>query len=210
MNIRDNYTSLNHLQKNELIGIDYLIRFCNRKTNVIILSPHGGGIEPGTTEIALSIASDKYSFYSFEGLKKRGNWKLHITSSKFDEPKAVELTKKSKITLAIHGCKGTNEIAYIGGKDEKLKVKIIDELTYEGIISKTPSRSNIEGLDDKNICNRNQRGKGVQIELTEGLRAKMFRKLDRKGKKYKTKYFYEFIQIIRRSILLYKNQLETI
>ena len=35
--------------------------------------PHGGGIEPGTSEVADAIAGEEFSFYAFEGLKSSDN-----------------------------------------------------------------------------------------------------------------------------------------
>jgi phage replication-related protein YjqB (UPF0714/DUF867 family) len=53
---------------------------------VAIIAPHGGKIEPGTSEIAAAIAGDDYSLYRFQGLRDRPREELHITSAKFDEP----------------------------------------------------------------------------------------------------------------------------
>jgi phage replication-related protein YjqB (UPF0714/DUF867 family) len=53
---------------------------------VAVIAPHGGGIEPGTSELATAIAGDDFSLYLFEGLKSAGNGELHITSTNFDEP----------------------------------------------------------------------------------------------------------------------------
>jgi len=36
------------------------------------MAPHGGGIEPGTIDIADAIARSEYTFYAFQGIKKRG------------------------------------------------------------------------------------------------------------------------------------------
>lgn len=43
-------------------------------------APHGGGIEPGTSEIADAIGGERGSFYTFGGLKSSGTADLHITS----------------------------------------------------------------------------------------------------------------------------------
>jgi phage replication-related protein YjqB (UPF0714/DUF867 family) len=43
-----------------------------------ILAPHGGGIEPGTSELAEAVAGEGLSFYAFEGLKRSGNAVLHV------------------------------------------------------------------------------------------------------------------------------------
>ncbi|MEW4468965.1 poly-gamma-glutamate hydrolase family protein [Parasphingorhabdus sp. JC815] len=53
-------------------------------------SSHGGWIEPGTSEIAESIAGTEYSFYDFEALRHGAHEDYHRTSHKFDEPKALD------------------------------------------------------------------------------------------------------------------------
>ena len=60
------------------------------------MAPHGGGIEPGTTEIAEAVAGHEHTFYSFSGVKARGNSVLHITSSRFDEPEGIAIAKEFK------------------------------------------------------------------------------------------------------------------
>lgn len=44
----------------------------NRRAPVAIIAPHGGSIEPGTSEIAATIAGDSQSFYAFEALRPAG------------------------------------------------------------------------------------------------------------------------------------------
>src|SRR5882724_11484201 len=88
----------------------------------LLLSRHtGGGIEPGTSELAEAIAGADMSFYAFEGLKKKGNGILHITSSRFDEPKAVFLVNASPRVVALHGeldCR--DQVVFLGGLDRGL------------------------------------------------------------------------------------------
>ena len=60
-------------------------------SRVLIIAPHGGRIEVGTSELAALIAADEHNLFSFEGLKPRGhNRELHITSRCF-EPKCRRL-----------------------------------------------------------------------------------------------------------------------
>ncbi|TGZ37611.1 hypothetical protein EN805_34130, partial [bacterium M00.F.Ca.ET.162.01.1.1] len=62
-----------------------------KKTNnkdILITAIHGGGIEPGTSELAKIISKKgDFNLYSFEGLLKSNNKQLHITSTNFDDPK---------------------------------------------------------------------------------------------------------------------------
>src|SRR5580704_3841422 len=69
----------------------------------LILAPHGGGIEPGTSELAEAIAGDDHSLYLFEGMKQRNNRDLHITSTNFDERECMTALHRSDRVVAIHG-----------------------------------------------------------------------------------------------------------
>lgn len=64
----DRYTSFVDLAANERPDIDYRIRVVDRGSEIGILAPHGGWIEPGTSEIAEAIAGSEFSFYVFESL----------------------------------------------------------------------------------------------------------------------------------------------
>jgi phage replication-related protein YjqB (UPF0714/DUF867 family) len=137
-------------------------------SGVLIIAPHGGGIEPGTSELARMIAGEDYSLYCFEGLKERGNRDLHITSHNFDEPRALELAARSSFVVAIHGCLGTDAI-YLGGRDSAL----IDLLTHSLQRARLPvfaSDHRYPARHPNNICNRGTRGIGAQLEITRDLR----------------------------------------
>ena len=138
-------------------------------SKITIIAPHGGKIEPRTSDIAMRIAGKQYNYYCFEGIKRENNGRLHITSHNFDEPNAVELISKSDIVLAIHACTGNSGTVYLGGTDQILKNNIADELESNGInISKDHSR--FQGSNPHNICNRGKRRQGIQLEISRDLR----------------------------------------
>ena len=99
------YHSYRELKENETEGQDYRIRKKWGPSGIAVMAPHGGGIEPGTTEIAEAVAGKAHTFYSFSGLKAKGNARLHITSRRFDEPVGVAIAEHSDVVLTIHGCK---------------------------------------------------------------------------------------------------------
>lgn len=88
----DEYSNFRYMQQEEQNGFDYVIRCGRSDSKIAVIAPHGGGIEPGTTEIAEAIAGDRYSFYTLEGKKEEGNKRLHIASERFDEDMACRLT----------------------------------------------------------------------------------------------------------------------
>jgi phage replication-related protein YjqB (UPF0714/DUF867 family) len=58
---------------------------------------------------------------------------------------------------------------YLGGLDKMLKEFIADELVSSGIIV-PKGHGRFKGLNPDNICNRGANKKGVQMEITRGLR----------------------------------------
>ena len=97
------YLNFEALAQRERPGIDYGIVVRRAEPAFAIVAPHGGGIEPGTSEIADAIARQRWSFYSFEGLKTKGNGILHITSTRFDEALCLLLLGVTNRVVTIHG-----------------------------------------------------------------------------------------------------------
>jgi phage replication-related protein YjqB (UPF0714/DUF867 family) len=196
----DQYTDFENLKQSEIQNTDYRIRYRIGCSGIAILGIHGGDIEPGTTRIADAIAGQEHSFYSFEGIKSRGNRSLHITSTRFDEPTALEIICDSEIIISIHGCTGMEPMVFLGGLDAELKHQILQELQKSGFQTMECSESHFSGIDYANICNLCGRGMGVQIEISRGLRAQMYRDLTPDGRRYPTEAFIRFIQAIRKAI----------
>lgn len=105
-------------------GQDYKIispSLQEQKSDVAILSIHGGNIEPNTSRITSDLsARHKWDRYDFNGninnkeclaLKNLSNPTnsnknfvvLHITSTNFDEKRAVDLVSSHKNAVSIHG-----------------------------------------------------------------------------------------------------------
>jgi phage replication-related protein YjqB (UPF0714/DUF867 family) len=165
----DKYASFAALARQELAD-SWRIRRSNRiESKVLIIAPHGGGIERGTSELAAMIAADDHSFYCFEGLKHAGNRDLHITSHRFDEPTALALIAQSSIIIGVHGCEGKQGI-YVGGLDQPLVARLTEGLVIAGLPASSQGHG-YKALDPKNICNRGHRRCGAQLEITRDLRA---------------------------------------
>lgn len=165
----ETYNSFNDLKKHEELNKDYKISIRDVGSPTTIIAPHGGKIEPRTSVITKDIAKRNYNYYCFEGIKTRNNASLHITSHKFDEPNALNLIKRSKIVIAIHACTGNDRLVYLGGLDTVLIKAIESGLKNKGIhVSKDNNK--FKGVNPDNICNRGATKKGVQLEITRGLR----------------------------------------
>lgn len=196
----DHYTSFENLRQNELYDADYRIFWRIGSSGIAILSIHGGEIEPGTTRIADAIAGQEHSFYSFEGIKTAGNLVLHITSTRFDEPTAMQIVCYSEINISIHGSAILEPVVYLGGLDAELKHRISDKLCESGFKAIACSGAPFGATNQKNICNLCGRGMGVQMEISRGLRSMMFRDLTPEGRRHRTEVFFKFTEAVRMAI----------
>lgn len=196
----DSYYNYNELCCNEREGVDYRIRWREGITGYCIMAPHGGEIEPGTSQIADSIAGEDHAFYSFEGLKLNGNSVLHISSVSFDEPKALWLAKIAETVITVHGCAGEDPSVFIGGLNTLLMRKIKERLRHQGFTVLRHPNADLQGMHPANLCNLSATGKGVQLELTKGLRLQMLTDLAPGGKKRPTWMFFKFTEAFRAAL----------
>ncbi len=162
----DKYQNFEELLSQES---EYRIEVVDQASDVTIIAPHGGRIEPRTAEIAALIAGARYNLFCFHGLKQDDNYDLHITSHRFDHPHALEMVSKARYVIAVHGCTVTEPIAYLGGLDTDLIEQIGTELTTLHIENKRDSKR-FSGTHHHNICNRGIFKRGVQLELSRGIR----------------------------------------
>ena len=150
--------------------VDFRVLTQITDSSVAIIAPHGGKIEPGTSEIAKGIAGDDFNFYLFEGLMSAHNYHcLHLTSSKFDDQNCLQLLQACEHVVSIHGCKGEQEIVYLGGLNLDLKEGLYQLLIQTGFQVECDHPKYL-GASQRNVCNRGSTGTGVQIELTKALR----------------------------------------
>lgn len=164
----DTYSSFKDLKAAEL---SYCIECRDRNAHITILAPHGGNIEPHTSEIATLVAADKYNLFCFNGLKPCNNNVLHITSHKYDEEQATTLVRSSDFVIAIHGCTQTDKMVFIGGLYTELKQGIAAALGRAEIPCVICDKTSpYRGHNPENICNRGITGKGVQLEISRPLR----------------------------------------
>jgi len=189
----DKYRSYGALAAGEREGIDYRTFFIERPSLVLICAPHGGTIEPGTSEIATSTAGDEYSLYRFEGLiLGRPHTDLHIKSHLFNEPEALRLAAAADVVVTVHGRKDRvdKETVWLGGLDHRLRDAIAEDLRRAGFRALTTGHG-LAGEVPNNICNRGRRGAGVQVEIPKSLRDELRDDVQR---------FASFVKAIRSAI----------
>jgi phage replication-related protein YjqB (UPF0714/DUF867 family) len=163
--------------------------FDNPETQKIVLAIHGGGIEGGTSEVALAVAgyhpatfapvTDCQGFHDvwiFEGLLNSGNSYLHVTSANFDDPIALKLVQNARRCISVHGCSDDDARGklQLGGLDTELKEILVEELSLAGISAEITTNPALNGSDSGNICNRTRICSGAQIEMGTSYRASLF------------------------------------
>lgn len=168
---QDKYPHFQALSQSEKLNKDYRITLVDRNSPISILAIHGGGIEPGTSELTQAIGSD-YNQYLFEGIKTEGdNFDLHITSHKFDEPQGLALATRSRLCLSIHGYAKPGKKSFcLGGRNQKFALIIQSELLKLGSEFEVefPCKA-YPGMHKNNIVNLCQEA-GVQVEMSQELR----------------------------------------
>lgn len=159
------------------------------ETEKIVMAIHGGGIEPGTSEIALAVAGyhpdtlvasvddlGLHDFWLFEGLLPSGNGKLHVTASHYDDPIATELVQNARRCISLHGCSDTqaNGKIQIGGRDLELRDIVLEELTIAGIPAEITTNQMLGGCSPDNIANKTKILGCVQLEMGTSYRSSLF------------------------------------
>jgi phage replication-related protein YjqB (UPF0714/DUF867 family) len=163
----------------------------------VLVAPHGGGIEPGTSEIAEHIAGEDLSLGLFEGRKPRGNGVLHITSTHFDEPRCLALVRSAQNVIAVHGERGDAPTVYLGGLDTVLAEAVRTSLVAAGFHVETHADQRLQGTVSRNICNQGVRGVGVQMEIAAGLRRTFFKSLRANDRATTTEALRRFSNAVR-------------
>ncbi len=192
--MEDFYRDFGLLQAGEREGVDYRIHTRQGLSGIAVMAPHGGDIEPGTSEVAAAVASYFHSLYLFEGMKSRRNRQLHLASTRFDEPRAVRLARESDLVVTIHGCAEKDAAVLLGGLNTSFVCRIQNALSMAGF--QVDTRDGLRGIHPENLCNLGKRGGGVQLELSSGLRKAMFLDLTRAGRRRTTDIFCRFVALL--------------
>jgi phage replication-related protein YjqB (UPF0714/DUF867 family) len=168
-------------------GRDFEVVIGNRENvrSCLIVAPHGGSIEPMTSEIARAVADvSARSFYLFLGRLPRNNWEaFHIDSTSFDEPEFERLVADTEVVVSFHGAerdRGRN--IYVGGLHKEGRELMIEELNaalqrFDIVVidaATTKVAQSIAGLNGRNLTNRGQTGRGIQLEFSDGARLVFF------------------------------------
>lgn len=175
---QDHYQDFSSMTQSNVEGEDYLVRIKNNNSNILVTAFHGGYIESGTSELAIAISENTFDLYSFEALKPGDMHKdsftsstLHITSTRFDDPKLLSMLPEKDFCLGLHGFGGQEADFCVGGGNElerKNLVKLLSE-HFPQLKSCELCCPPFNGVSKKNPINlcKNQ---GVQVEMSPDVR----------------------------------------
>jgi len=170
----EEYNDFEELATYEREGCDFLVSYRFANSRVAVIAPHGGAIEPGTLQIADAVAGIRHNFYGFQGIKAQGNSRLHLTSARFDEPRALMIAGRSQVVITIHGLRGDTPQVVIGGRHCSLKMGFVHGLRAAGFPARQAVTDGLRGCHPANLCNRGKDGRGVQLEFSLALRKTLF------------------------------------
>ena len=161
----------------------------NAETQKLVMAIHGGGIEAGTSEIALATAGFDpatlmqsadglgiHDFWLFEGLLPRGNGRLHVTASNYDDPIATELVRNANRCISLHGCtdRQANGRIQLGGLDIELRDIVLEELTAAHLEAEIATNPLLDGSRPDNVANKTRTGGCAQLEMGTSFRSSLF------------------------------------
>jgi phage replication-related protein YjqB (UPF0714/DUF867 family) len=188
----------------------------NAETQTLVMAIHGGGIEAGTSEIALATAGFHpatlmasgdglgiHDYWLFEGLLPQGNGRLHVTASNYDEPIATELVRNARRCISLHGCSNAqaNGRIQLGGLDFQLRDLVLEELEAADIEAEIATNPLLDGSRPDNIANQTRAGGCAQLEMGTSFRASLFGINTRPRRKHTTNdKFRRLIAALRRAM----------
>jgi phage replication-related protein YjqB (UPF0714/DUF867 family) len=161
----------------------------NAETQKLVMAIHGGGIEAGTSEIALATAGydpatlmpsvdglGSHDFWLFEGLLPQGNGRLHVTASNYDDPIATELVRNANRCISLHGCTDNqaNGRIQLGGLDFELRDVVLEELNAAHLEAEIATNPMLDGSLPDNIANKTRTGGCAQLEMGTSFRRSLF------------------------------------
>jgi len=143
-----------------------------------IIAIHGGGIEPGTEEIARFVADRSgASLYVYAGRRSKGNILLHQASHCVnieERPLVVRFLNHVNTAISIHGHGREKNRIYVGGLHQSMVHRFVELArpvlsAYEWISDPEITPPEIRGQSPGNIVNL-PASRGMQLELPRKLR----------------------------------------
>lgn len=198
---QDSFQSFSEMVKKNKEGLDYEIQYKERLSKILVSAFHGGYVEPGSTELADEITKNKYDYYTFKALKpgkvhepSLTSSSLHITSTRFDEPKMMSMIENKAFCLSLHGFGGKEADFCIGGANAEKRKELMKQLVkdFPDLKSCELCCPPFNGTSAKNPINKCQ-NQGVQVEMSPSVRKRILN--DESFKKTLAKSFESFLDL---------------
>lgn len=162
--MRDRYSTVSSLMSVESAHVNIRSYVMNR-SDVAIIAPHAGRIEPVTGEVAVAIAGQDHRLYCFSGRDRADNRRLHVTSTRFSEPNLAAVLRGAFAVISVHGCRlPQRPITQIGGANTNLRLRLMKSLAESGFEVR-PASAPLAGKHPRNVTNRTPAG-GAQLEIS--------------------------------------------
>lgn len=192
-----------------------------------VLAVHGGGIEPGTSELCLAAAGyhpaslavtpaggPTFDYWMFEGLRSNNNDDLHVTATHCDDWIAASLCAGARNVVSLHGTStqaaglpNNTELVLVGGRNAALRSALVTAFQNPdpGMVAipatDAANHPTLSGTDPTNIANRTLTGTGAQLEITTPVRNQMFTENTRARRKHTTTtVFWSFVAAVRKAV----------
>jgi phage replication-related protein YjqB (UPF0714/DUF867 family) len=237
--VADDYMSNSDLYRNLVEGRDFGRR--SRRHGVVdddltarspvrlstVVAPHGGGIEPGTSELCLAVAGyhpatlaqtggPTYDYWMLEGLLSTGNGALHVTTTNCDDATALSLCGGARTALSLHGCTvaaadGLGAVL-VGGRNTGLRTLLITHLVASGFdAADATGHPSLGGVSPNNLTNRTLLGAGAQLEIITPVRDAMFTTNTRAQRRHTTTpTFWSFTTACRAALACWETDQEVL
>jgi len=143
-----------------------------------LMAIHGGGIEPGTEEIARFVASHSgASLYVYAGRRSGGNLSLHRSSHDMrieERALVVQFLNHVQTVISIHGHGRRENRVYVGGLHQSMVQHFVELARpafsqYEWISDPKSIPPGLSGRSPTNVVNLPP-ARGMQLELPPRLR----------------------------------------
>jgi phage replication-related protein YjqB (UPF0714/DUF867 family) len=171
--LRDTYRDIAKLMLHESRHITIRSEWTQR-SEVAIIAPHAGSIEPVTGELAEAIAGDEHRLYCFTGGTHDDSQRLHVTSARFSEPLLTRVLLGASLAISVHGCRNPLEpVTHLGGTNHALRNRLERSLLRSGF-AVDRALPPMAGRHPHNVVNRTMQG-GVQLEITRLQRRALMR-----------------------------------
>ena len=171
----DAYPDFNSMRAAYTEGLDYSREVYRRGSAVSVFAMHGGDIEDTTSRLARAIAGKDFNLYVFNGWRGRDSFRMHVTSTRFNDPDAQQLASAAVLGISVHAAADRGAVACVGGANRVAAGLVASRLRQAGFAAETPCER-LPGTSPKNLVNLPSAG-GVQLELT----LRLLRRLERDG-----------------------------